>query len=462
MNPQVPDTPETPPIVVPSAPARQRWAWAVLFGLFAMFVALAVAPYLFPEAETDGFKPPQLASLRLAYVERQMRSNMKPGALTPNQTTALGDIEKATAQWVATDPEAAMLNSVARRELGQEPDAKALPTLRKSRDGRHQAAAELLSSKSLTPNRAEELAAEFGDANLLRKLAAVQARELAGDKKSRGRLISTTDIALISVVNLGALALVVSGLILWVLYGVQRGTGSWKPLGGPLAGISAAGADGLAWRMALFLLASVAVPVLLWPLKSAWLSETGLMALSSLAVLACSVIAIRARVLGAQGGLRALLGRTDNLPGLAAWGVGGFVANVPVVVALVLIGTWLFRGLPPPSHPLSEEIMSGVAPFGFFLAALVAVVLAPVTEELTFRGLLFPALGRFIGVAGGVVVSGLFFASIHPQGPAMVLALAAVGGMGAALAHQTRSLVPAIVMHALHNAAVLSAALILA
>lgn len=462
MNPQVPDTPEAPPVVDLAAPVRHRWAWAVLFGLFVMFVSLAVTPYLVPDLGSEEFKPPQLSSLRLAYVERQMRPNMKPGAQTPNQTKALKDVLEASGKWVATDREAAFMNSVARRELGQEPDAKALATLRKSQTGRYQAAAEMFAAKSLTPAQADELAGEIGDSNLVGKLASIQARELAGDTKARAGLISATDIVLISVVNLGALALVVGGLILWVLYGVQRGTGSWKPLGGPLAGISAAGADGLALRMALFLFLSVSVPVLVWPLKPARLSETALMALSSALILVGSVVAIRAKLLGAQGGLRALVGRTDDLPRLTLWGVAGFVANVPVVVALVLAGTWLFRGLPPPSHPLSEEILSGMTPLGFFLAAVVAVVLAPVTEELTFRGLLFPALGKFIGIAGGVAVSGLFFALIHPQGPAMVLALAAVGGMGAALAHQTRSLVPAIVMHALHNAAVLSVALILA
>jgi membrane protease YdiL (CAAX protease family) len=47
------------------------------------------------------------------------------------------------------------------------------------------------------------------------------------------------------------------------------------------------------------------------------------------------------------------------------------------------------------------------------LAAVVAVVFAPVCEETFFRGFLFPGIARAWGLAPGIVLSGLIFSSAH-------------------------------------------------
>ena len=43
-----------------------------------------------------------------------------------------------------------------------------------------------------------------------------------------------------------------------------------------------------------------------------------------------------------------------------------------------------------------------------------ACLMAPIAEELFFRGLLFPALSARVGVAGGVIVTGAVFGA-HPR-----------------------------------------------
>ena len=47
------------------------------------------------------------------------------------------------------------------------------------------------------------------------------------------------------------------------------------------------------------------------------------------------------------------------------------------------------------------------------LFGILAVVVGPVAEELAFRGFLMPLLIRSLGAAGGIVLTGIIFGSIH-------------------------------------------------
>ena len=47
------------------------------------------------------------------------------------------------------------------------------------------------------------------------------------------------------------------------------------------------------------------------------------------------------------------------------------------------------------------------------LLGILVVILGPVCEELAFRGFLMPLLMRSLGAAGGIVVTGIIFGSMH-------------------------------------------------
>jgi len=92
----------------------------------------------------------------------------------------------------------------------------------------------------------------------------------------------------------------------------------------------------------------------------------------------------------------------------------------------------------------------GPGPSGFVLALIVAVIVAPVVEELFFRGFVHNALRARIGVVGAIVVSSLIFALYHANLwliiPVMFL------GMALAWLFETQqSLGPPILFHALYN-----------
>jgi membrane protease YdiL (CAAX protease family) len=85
------------------------------------------------------------------------------------------------------------------------------------------------------------------------------------------------------------------------------------------------------------------------------------------------------------------------------------------------------------------------------LAILAAVVVAPVVEEIVFRGLLFGALAPRIGVLAAALVSAVIFGAVHGD---MVLfpTLAALGFVSAIAYAATGNLWVSIALHAANNA----------
>ena len=76
---------------------------------------------------------------------------------------------------------------------------------------------------------------------------------------------------------------------------------------------------------------------------------------------------------------------------------------------------------------------------------------APLIEELAFRGVLYATLRKALGVWPAMGVSAVFFALVHGYG---VVGFASVfwSGILWALAYErTRSLLPAILGHAINN-----------
>ena len=84
--------------------------------------------------------------------------------------------------------------------------------------------------------------------------------------------------------------------------------------------------------------------------------------------------------------------------------------------------------------------------------AVLTCVLAPFAEEFFFRGFMFGVLARRLGPVPGALVVGVAFGLIHA--PAPVVSLVALGCFGVALCAvfwRTRSVIPCMGLHALHN-----------
>ncbi len=85
------------------------------------------------------------------------------------------------------------------------------------------------------------------------------------------------------------------------------------------------------------------------------------------------------------------------------------------------------------------------------ITVLTLVVLGPIVEEVVFRGLLFGALARPLGVILSALVSAVLFGAGHGD---LVLfpSLAALGFIGALAYAATGNLTVSVLLHAINNA----------
>jgi membrane protease YdiL (CAAX protease family) len=88
--------------------------------------------------------------------------------------------------------------------------------------------------------------------------------------------------------------------------------------------------------------------------------------------------------------------------------------------------------------------------------ALLAVVIAPVSEEIFFRGLLHGWFKSLMPTRLSIAITALLFGAVHWHAPAF-LPLTLLGVFLALLYESTRSLWPAIALHAIFNLATLIA-----
>ena len=120
-------------------------------------------------------------------------------------------------------------------------------------------------------------------------------------------------------------------------------------------------------------------------------------------------------------------------------------ALLPVMVVAVLVLA-LF-GVTTNEHPVSGLVFADVDPLQLSAIGVAVSLLAPLGEELIFRGFLYRALRMRIGVWPAVLVTSLAFSSLHPSlGPYLVLSAAFC------LAYEwTGSLWTSILLHGLWN-----------
>jgi uncharacterized protein len=92
-----------------------------------------------------------------------------------------------------------------------------------------------------------------------------------------------------------------------------------------------------------------------------------------------------------------------------------------------------------------------VAPFTMYGLLLLAVFIAPICEEVLFRGFLFAGFMRAMPLPLAAILSAFIFAAAHNDLPSFPV-LFCIGLLLAFLRWRTRSLWPGILLHLLNNA----------
>jgi len=130
-----------------------------------------------------------------------------------------------------------------------------------------------------------------------------------------------------------------------------------------------------------------------------------------------------------------------------------YLAVLPVLILATQASGWLLELLTGKEAELQKaaQVIAEGRPWLKLLYALVAIFVAPLFEEIMFRGLLFPYLVKRSGLAGGTVIVSLVFAGLHFHLPSLVPLVLLSAGL--CLAYwRTGSLWASIGMHAIFNA----------
>jgi len=133
------------------------------------------------------------------------------------------------------------------------------------------------------------------------------------------------------------------------------------------------------------------------------------------------------------------------------------------LVLAVLVGFYVFSlGWGTALHlderqTLPDELGVGGSTLNLVLVVVIITILAPIGEELLFRGYVFGALRNWKGWLPAAIVTGLVFGAIHiGSAPIGFTVPLAVFGFGLCVLYQrTGSLYPCIALHALNNSVAL-------
>lgn len=135
---------------------------------------------------------------------------------------------------------------------------------------------------------------------------------------------------------------------------------------------------------------------------------------------------------------------------------------IAVWVAFYAISTaWALALHLDENQELSDRLGAGDSLANTLVVVVLITIVAPLGEELFFRGFFFRALRNWRGVVPAAILTGLVFGAMHfGSAPVGFIVPLAVFGVGLCLLyHWTRSLYPSIALHALNNSVALGVAL---
>jgi membrane protease YdiL (CAAX protease family) len=144
--------------------------------------------------------------------------------------------------------------------------------------------------------------------------------------------------------------------------------------------------------------------------------------------------------------------RLSSSLGAILLGMIFYLAILPPLAIVFAVSTKLCQmvGIEPTPQPIADFFVSSDSLLARSLLVGFAVVVAPVAEEVFFRGFAYPAFKQRWGMGWALAVVSIIFALIHQHVPSIgpLFALA----VGLALAYEwTGSLLAPITMHALFN-----------
>ncbi|MCY4575948.1 MAG: type II CAAX endopeptidase family protein, partial [Chloroflexi bacterium] len=173
------------------------------------------------------------------------------------------------------------------------------------------------------------------------------------------------------------------------------------------------------------------------------------LALQGVMILSVWVFAVRP-----SGGRWASLGFRQIRPiSTTLIAIAGITACQALVVGYVQLVDWLEIDFLVPRNPFESW---DIDPISFAIIALSAVIIAPLFEEIFFRGFMYQAFRKTMAVWPAAILTSLIFGMAHID-PAIIIPIALVGMILLGIYRWTGNLWSSIITHAGYNAIAVTA-----
>ena len=143
-------------------------------------------------------------------------------------------------------------------------------------------------------------------------------------------------------------------------------------------------------------------------------------------------------------------------------GIIGYIAILPLFLLIVLLITRIsgYFDYQPPVHLLVNIFFKEDNPFILGGVIVLAVLVAPVIEEIVFRGFIYSAVKKRTGVTLAIIVTSALFSLLHMS----IFSFLPIFFLGIVLVYlyeKTGLLISSITLHVIHNSILISMLLLM-
>jgi len=138
-------------------------------------------------------------------------------------------------------------------------------------------------------------------------------------------------------------------------------------------------------------------------------------------------------------------------------GITAYIFILPLLVTVLLLSMWFLNllGYTPPPQPVFEVFMEEERSRVLLFLTIFVSVFGPIIEEMFFRGFMYGAIKKRLGILTATFLSACIFSLLHTNIvgflPIMVL-----GVLLAYLYETTGSLVASVTVHVVHNSIIVA------
>lgn len=134
------------------------------------------------------------------------------------------------------------------------------------------------------------------------------------------------------------------------------------------------------------------------------------------------------------------------------YGIAGYIAVIPLLVITMIITAVIISLLKykPPVQPIVDVLLSEKKVPLLVYSSLFAAIAGPIMEEIFFRGFMYNAVKKHVGIFWSIILTASIFSFLHAHVVGFMPILI-LGILLTYLYEKTGSLIPSITVHIIHN-----------